>query len=116
MLERCTRSFAERLDMLLIGNFFDASLSERIAGMAAAAAGLWDRADAHFETAGRQAREFPNRIDAPQVSYWHTKMLLDRGVPEDRDRARAMLTDALDGYRAYGMPLHVDMAEALLTT
>jgi hypothetical protein len=97
-----------------MGDAFDLTLVQRIAGMAAAAAGLWDQADAHFETAGRQAHEFPNRVDAPRVQHWHAKMLLDRGDPDDRDRARAMLADALDGYRKLGMPLLAAMAEELL--
>jgi hypothetical protein len=105
---------AERADAMPIGDAFDMALGQRIAGMAAAAAGLWDQADAHFETAGRQAHEFPNRVDAPRVRHWHAKMLLDRGRPEDRDRARAMLADALDSFRKLGMPLQAAMAEKLL--
>jgi hypothetical protein len=41
-------------------------------------------------------------------------MLLERGSPADGKRARAMLEDALDGYRVFGMPLHAKMATALL--
>ena len=78
---------------------------------ACAAAGFWSEAEAHFEAAGRQAREFPNRIDGPQVLHWHAKMLLDRGDPDDRDRARTMLGDALASYRKLGMPLLADYLE-----
>ena len=107
---------AERVETLALGNFFDAALSQRIAGMAAAAAGRWDQADAHFKTAHRQAREFPNHIDAPQVQYWHAKMLLDRGDLNDRDRAQSMLADALQGYQTYGMLVHTARAQELIDT
>jgi tetratricopeptide (TPR) repeat protein len=105
---------AERVDVMPIGDAFAMALAQRIAGMAAAAAGLWDDAQAHFEEAGRQARDVPNRIDAPQVQLWHAKMLLDRGDAQDRDRARAMLADALDSFRKIGMPLLAARTEELL--
>jgi hypothetical protein len=90
------------------------TLAHRIAGMAATAAGLWDVAQAHFEAAARQVREYPNRIDAPHVLHWHAKMLLERGNANDRGQAQAMLAEALDGYRELGMPLHVASIEAKL--
>ena len=75
---------------------------------------LWDQAQEHFETARRQSDEFPNRLERPQVLHWYGKMLLDRGDPADRERARTMLVEALDDYRQLGMPLHVALAQALL--
>jgi class 3 adenylate cyclase/tetratricopeptide (TPR) repeat protein len=105
---------AERADAAPV-NVFDVALGHRNAGMAAATAGLWDHAQEHFETATRQADEFPNRLEHLQVLHWYGKMLLDRAHQEDQDRARTMLVDALDGYRQRGMPVHAAMAEALLT-
>jgi class 3 adenylate cyclase/tetratricopeptide (TPR) repeat protein len=105
---------AERIDAMPIGDAFDMALAQRIAGMSAAAARRWDEAQAHFEEAGRQARDVPNRIDAPRVQLWHAKMLLDRGDFDDRDRARAMLADALDSFRKLGMPLLAARAEEML--
>jgi len=93
---------------------FDVVLAQRVAGMAAAAAGLWDQAQEHFEKARRQSDELPNRLERPQVLHWYGKMLLDRADPDDHERARTMLVDALDDYRQLGMPVHAAMTEALL--
>jgi hypothetical protein len=41
-------------------------------------------------------------------------MLLDRGKPDDRERARAMLEEARTGYRHFGMPLYETMVERRL--
>ncbi len=105
---------AEWVDTMPIADIFEMPLAQRIAGMTAAAGRHWDQAETHFETATRQARDFPNRLDAPQVQYWYAKMLTDRGNPNDHDRARTMLADALESYRKLGMPLHQAKAEELL--
>ena len=105
---------AERVDILPIGNAFDLSLVHRIAGMAAAASRRWDEAQEHFEHARRQVVELPNRLDHPHVLHWHAKMILDRGNADDHERALTMLTEALDNFRAFGMPLHAAMIPALL--
>lgn len=41
-------------------------------------------------------------------------MLLRRNEPGDRERARVLLTEAIDMYRAIGMPLQRQHAERLL--
>jgi hypothetical protein len=41
-------------------------------------------------------------------------MLIDRDGPGDREKARGLLTEAIEGYRRIGMPKHLEMAEALL--
>ena len=106
---------AENIGEFRIG-FFDLVLTERIAGMAAAAAGLWDRAAEHFERALEQTEEIPDRLDAPHVAHWYGKMLLDRGRPEDEARAIALITSAVEGYARIGMPLHGTMATELLAS
>jgi hypothetical protein len=93
---------------------FDLTLGERAAGMAAALAGLWDRAEEHFVAAARLAEANPVRIEQPQVRYWHAWTLLRRGDPADRVRAGAMLKVAHDDFAAIGMPLHTALAETLL--
>jgi hypothetical protein len=52
----------------------------------------------------------------PEVSErrWYARMLIDRGGPGDRDKARQLLTEAIATYRQIGMPKHVEMAEAML--
>jgi tetratricopeptide (TPR) repeat protein len=93
---------------------FDLTLGERAAGMAAALAGLWDRAEEHFVAAARLAEANPVRIEQPQVRYWHAWTLLRRGDPADRVRAGALLKVAHDDFAAIGMPLHTALAETLL--
>ena len=78
------------------------------------AAGRWGEAQGHFEKARRQSDEIPNRMERPQVLHWYGKMLVDRANPDDHERARTMLVDALDGYGALGMPVHAAMTQALL--
>jgi class 3 adenylate cyclase/tetratricopeptide (TPR) repeat protein len=104
---------AERVDVLPVGAV-DLVLAQRVAGMAAAAAGRWGQAQAHFEVARRQSDEFPNRLERPQVLHWYGKMLLDRANADDHERGRTMLVDALNDYRQLGMPVHTSATEALL--
>jgi len=40
-------------------------------------------------------------------------MLIDRDDPGDHEKARALLDEAIDGYRTLGMPRHLEMAEEL---
>ena len=103
---------AERAERIPI-NVFDIALTNRVAGMAAAAAERWDVAADHFEAALRQADEMPNRLDRPQVLHWFAKMLVDRGRHEDVERAGDMIGAALSEYERLGMPLHIEMARAL---
>jgi class 3 adenylate cyclase/tetratricopeptide (TPR) repeat protein len=94
--------------------FFDGALRSRLHAMSAAMAKRWDEAEELFTLAHKQAAEFPNALDRPKVCHWHGKMLLDRGRPEDRQRAHEMIADALASYRTLGMPILAAMAEELL--
>jgi hypothetical protein len=95
---------AERLHRIPMRPF-DWALFERVAGMAAAAAGLWDDAERHYAAAMRQIDELPNRLDAPQVEYWYGKMLIDRGDPSERDRGLQLIDSARTHAAALGLPL-----------
>jgi len=94
---------------------FDLALSDRIVGMAAAAAARWDDAERHFEAAFRRADEIDNTLDRPQVEHWFGEMLVDRGRPQDQGRARDLLTSAIESYGALGMPLLEARARQALT-
>jgi class 3 adenylate cyclase/tetratricopeptide (TPR) repeat protein len=94
--------------------YLGARLTEPIAGIAAAGAGLWQEAEAHFQKAMRQADELPHKLEQPEVRRWYARMLLDRDAVGDRDEARRFLQEAIAMYREIGMPKHVEMAEALL--
>ena len=98
----------------VVVGFFDGALRSRLHAMAAALAQRWDEAEELFTVAHQQSAEFPNELDRPKVAHWHGKMLLDRGRPEDRQRAHEMIADALESYRSHGMPVLATMAEELL--
>jgi class 3 adenylate cyclase/tetratricopeptide (TPR) repeat protein len=89
-------------------------LLQLFGGMAAAAAGKWEQADDHFQTALRQAHELPHKIEQAEVRRWYARMLIDRDAPGDRDKARQLLTEAIAMYGQIGMPKHIEMAEAIL--
>jgi hypothetical protein len=93
---------------------YDAELIERAAGVAAAAAGLQEEAERHFEQALRQALELPHLMERPAVRQFYGRSLIDRGGAGDDDRARMLLEEAVAGYHAIGMPRHEAMAKELL--
>jgi class 3 adenylate cyclase/tetratricopeptide (TPR) repeat protein len=105
---------AERLEEFVVGALFDVQLAQRIAGMAAAAAGRWDDAVRHFDIALDQAGSLPLPLEQPQVEHWYGKMLLDRGDPADAARGRELLGSAIARYAEIGMPLHAAMARSAL--
>jgi hypothetical protein len=50
------------------------------------------------------------------VRRWYAHMLIDRDGPGDRERARELLSEAIEMYHRLGMPKHVEIAEALLVS
>ena len=93
----------------------DASrLLRTIAGIAAAAGRRWEEAQNHFEAALRLAAEIPFRSEQAGARYWYARMLADRDVAGDREKARDLLDTALKVYREIGMPTHVETTEKLL--
>jgi tetratricopeptide (TPR) repeat protein len=87
---------------------------QTVAGIAAAAGQQWDKAEEHFQIAMRQAGEFPHRLEETEIRRFYGQMLIERNGKGDRDKARAMLTDAIEGYSQIGMPRHVSIAQELL--
>jgi tetratricopeptide (TPR) repeat protein len=102
--------------LLDAGAFFPwmLGLTERFAGMAAAAGQQWDLAERHFESALRQAEEFPHRVEAPHVQRWHAHMLLQRDAEGDPVRARALLDSARASYDELGMGMYAKLVESLV--
>ena len=88
--------------------------TQTIAGIAAAAAHQWEAAEEHFRVAMQQAESFPYRLEQAEIRRFHAMMLLDRAVRGDREKARTLLTQAMDSYRRIEMPRHVEMAQMLL--
>jgi tetratricopeptide (TPR) repeat protein len=104
----------EAIDTGALVRWFTWGLVQTVAGIAAAADRQWAKAEEHYRTALRLARELPVVIEQPEVRRWCARMLLDRDGPGDRDQAFRLLTEAITMYRQIGMPKHVEMAEALL--
>ena len=88
-------------------------LWQMVAGIAASCGEQWDAAHEHFETALRQAHELPHKIAQPETRRWYAQMLIDRNVAGDRDKARTLLSEAVEMYRTIGMPKHLEMAERM---
>jgi class 3 adenylate cyclase/tetratricopeptide (TPR) repeat protein len=92
---------------------FDGALLERTAAMAAAAAGLDEQAEEHFEEALRQAEHLPHLMERPQVRHFYAGFLLRRGGRGDVERGRTLLDEALAEYHRIGMPRHAMLARGL---
>ncbi len=91
-----------------------ARFTQTIAGAAAAAAGQWNAAEEHFETALQQAESFPNCLEQAEIRRLHAMMLMDRAIPGDHERAQTLLREALESYTYIGMPRHIEMTQTLL--
>ena len=88
--------------------------TQTIAGVAAAAARQWRAAEDHFAIALRHAEAFPQRLERAEIQRFHAMMLMDRAARGDRQKARALLSQAFETYTRIGMPRHVEMTQALL--
>ncbi len=88
--------------------------TQTIAGVAAAAARQWEAAEDHFQIALQQAESFPDRLEQAEIRRFHAMMLIDRGAPSDREKAQALLSEALEAYTRIGMPRHMEIARTLL--
>jgi tetratricopeptide (TPR) repeat protein len=88
--------------------------TQTVAGVAAAAAGQWETAEDHFQTASRQAESVPHRLEQAEIRRFHAMMLIDRAAPGDREKAQTLLREALESYQRIGMPRHVNLTQTLL--
>ncbi|MBV8866927.1 MAG: hypothetical protein JO210_16145, partial [Acidobacteriaceae bacterium] len=76
------------------------------AGIAAACARDWSRAEEHHRIAIEQADSAPYRVSQPGARYWYAEMLLSRGMRGDQERARELLREALALHESIGMKWH----------
>jgi hypothetical protein len=104
----------EALDTGAIMRQLDGRLVQTSAGMAAAAAGKPDAADEHFRLALAQADELPHMVDRPFVRHFYGRVLAAEGGPEEKGRARQLLSEAVAGYRFLGMDRHSALTQELL--
>jgi tetratricopeptide (TPR) repeat protein len=84
----------------------------RYLGLAAATAGRWDDATRSFEAALRINERIGARPWVAHTRRDQARALLARGAPGDGERARALLAQARDAYRALGMDAHAARAAA----
>ena len=88
--------------------------TQTIAGVAAAAARHWEAAEEHFQIAMQQAESYPHLLEQAEIRRFRAMMLIDRAAPGDREKAQALLGEALETYTQIGMPRHIEMTRALL--
>jgi len=91
-----------------------ARFPQTAAGISAAAACQWDRAEEHFQIATRQAQQFQHQLEQAEILRFHGQMLLERGRSADLERAHVLLTSATERYRKFGMSRHAELTRSLL--
>ena len=79
-------------------------LCRTAAGIAAAAASNWARAEEHHLMAIQQA-DSGVFVAQPPARAWFAEMLLMRNAAGDRSRARSLLSEAVGRAEALAMPL-----------
>ena len=104
----------ELIDAGAVELFRITHFSHTIAGLAAGAARLWEAAEDHFRIAMQQAESLPDSLEQVEIRRFHAMMLIDRGGPGDREKARSLLSAALASYERVGMPRHVEITRGLL--
>jgi hypothetical protein len=85
-----------------------------LAGISARCAERWVDAERHFVAAIEEADRVPLRLEAAEARRFYGEMVIARGGRGDSDRARELLTPALEIYERAGMPMHASIARALL--
>jgi hypothetical protein len=85
-------------------------------GLAYALGERWDDAESMFHSSLGLCERLGYRTWIAHTLLWHGRMLLDRGNDADRDRAAAMLGQALEIAEELGMKLVASDAAALLAS
>ena len=104
------RPYGERIAM----SYPEVSLGAvaRYLGLSAATAGRWGDAERSFEAALRVNARIGARSWLAHSREDYARALLARGGPGDGERARDLLAQALDAYRALGMDAFAERAAA----
>jgi predicted ATPase len=87
-------------------------LPRAAAGIAAACAGAWDAAEAHFRAGIAFCDSVPVRIGQGTTREWYADMLIMRSVGDDRARAATLYTEAAENYAQIGLVLHASRLAA----
>jgi len=83
-----------------------AMLPREAAGIAAACAGAWDAAEAHFTQALALCDNAPIPISQGTAREWYADMLMMRNAGDDRARAATLYAEAAQNYDTIGLVLY----------
>src|SRR5262249_28886881 len=104
-------------DMLRLGfvtMWAGQALPRTTAGIAAACARNWPRAEEHHRTAIGYADRMALRVCQPIARYWYADMLRARDEAGDREKTRPLLSEALAMFESLGAPLYARQASEAL--
>jgi hypothetical protein len=80
------------------------------AGIAAACAGNWTRAEAHHRASIARMEAVPYVTAQPIARYWYADMLAERGGPGDIEASKALLQASITASDAIGLVLYARLA------
>jgi len=84
------------------------------AGIAAACAGNWTRAEEHHRASIARMEAVPYVTAQPIARYWYADMLAERGGAEDVEAAKAMLQESIAASDRIGLALYARLARRRL--
>jgi hypothetical protein len=84
------------------------------AGIAAACAGNWARAEEHHRASIARMKTVPYVTAQPIARYWYADMLAERGGPGDVEAAKAMLNKSIAASDSIGLELYARLARQRL--
>jgi hypothetical protein len=84
------------------------------AGIAAACAGNWTRAEEHHRSAITRMEAVPYVTAQPIARYWYADMLAERGGPGDTEAAKALFQESMAASDAIGLALYARLARRRL--
>lgn len=84
------------------------------AGITAACAGNWTRAEEHHRATIACMEAVPYVTAQPIARYWYADMLAERGEPGDIDAAKALLRESIGASDAIGLALYARLARQRL--
>jgi DNA-binding SARP family transcriptional activator len=87
--------------------------TSRYLGLLATTMSRWRDAERHFQAAIEMDRRTGGRPWLAHTQSDYARMLLARGTPQDRERARDLLHSARATYDQLGMRIHAEWASAL---
>jgi class 3 adenylate cyclase/tetratricopeptide (TPR) repeat protein len=95
-------------------NWAAMSTTQSSAALAAAAAGEWDAAEEHFQSALRDAERLQYRPLIADAGRLHATALIERGPKSRAGDAHTMLATALGEYQRMAMTRHAELTKDLL--